>query len=206
MKKFLPFLSLAVLIACNSKPSETETRTIPSAQATTLDTAGLAQFQQWKAQNELATANETQQAQKPASVEPTKTVTVIREVRVPQTAPARRPEKRTPQPVAQAPVSSPAPAQTGNSSSSGEATAKSESSGTADAPATQPGQTAKDKGWSSSAKGAVIGGAGGAVLGAIINKKNRAAGAVIGGVLGAGVGYGVGKNKDNKASKDLQMH
>jgi hypothetical protein len=54
------------------------------------------------------------------------------------------------------------------------------------------------KGWSKAAKGAVIGGAGGAVLGAVINKRNRVAGGVIGGVLGAGVGYGIGRSQDKK--------
>jgi hypothetical protein len=54
------------------------------------------------------------------------------------------------------------------------------------------------KGWSKAAKGAVIGGAGGAVLGAVINKRNRAAGAVIGGVIGAGGGYVIGRNMDKK--------
>jgi Glycine zipper len=58
--------------------------------------------------------------------------------------------------------------------------------------------TAKKKGWSKSAKGAVIGGAGGAVVGAVVNKRNRAAGAVIGGVIGAGVGYGIGRGEDKK--------
>ena len=49
------------------------------------------------------------------------------------------------------------------------------------------------QGWSSAAKGAVIGGAAGAVTGAVINKRNRAAGAVVGGVAGAGVGYTIGQ-------------
>jgi len=63
--------------------------------------------------------------------------------------------------------------------------------------ASYPSQPAK-KGWSKAAKGAVIGGAGGAVLGAVINKRNRVAGGVIGGVLGAGVGYGIGRSMDKK--------
>lgn len=63
-------------------------------------------------------------------------------------------------------------------------------------------QTAKEKnGWSSAAKGAVIGGAAGAVTGAVINKKNRAAGAVVGGVAGAGVGYTIGRAKDRKTGR-----
>ncbi|HYC40254.1 MAG TPA: glycine zipper domain-containing protein [Chitinophagaceae bacterium] len=57
--------------------------------------------------------------------------------------------------------------------------------------------TAK-RGWSKAAKGAVIGGAGGAVLGAVINKRNRVAGGVIGGVIGAGVGYGIGRSMDKR--------
>jgi hypothetical protein len=56
----------------------------------------------------------------------------------------------------------------------------------------------KKKGWSAKAKGAVIGTATGAAAGAIINKRNRAAGAVIGGVLGAGAGTGVGAVIDKK--------
>ena len=54
------------------------------------------------------------------------------------------------------------------------------------------------KGWSKAAKGAVIGGAGGAIAGAVINKRNRAAGAVIGGVIGAGGGYAIGRSMDKK--------
>lgn len=53
------------------------------------------------------------------------------------------------------------------------------------------------KGWSKAAKGAVIGGATGAVAGAIFG-KNKAAGAVIGGILGAGGGYAIGRSKDKK--------
>lgn len=52
--------------------------------------------------------------------------------------------------------------------------------------------------WSPQAKGAVIGGLGGAAAGAIINKRNRAVGGVVGGVVGGGVGYAVGKHIDNK--------
>lgn len=54
------------------------------------------------------------------------------------------------------------------------------------------------KKWSPQAKGAVIGGLGGAAAGAIINKRNRAVGGVIGGAAGAGIGYAVGKRADNR--------
>lgn len=54
------------------------------------------------------------------------------------------------------------------------------------------------KGWSKAAKYSVIGGGAGAILGAVINKKNRVAGGVIGGVIGGGVGYGIGRSQDKK--------
>lgn len=54
------------------------------------------------------------------------------------------------------------------------------------------------KKWSPQAKGAVIGGLGGAAAGAIIHKRNRPVGGVVGGVAGAGVGYAIGKRTDNK--------
>lgn len=51
--------------------------------------------------------------------------------------------------------------------------------------------TTKRKGWSNTAKGAVIGAGVGAATGAIISKK-KVQGAIIGGVAGAGVGAGTG--------------
>ena len=63
---------------------------------------------------------------------------------------------------------------------------------------TQPATETEKKGWSKTAKGAVIGGVVGAGTGAIINKKNRGAGAVIGGVIGAGAGAVIGNEMDKK--------
>ena len=60
--------------------------------------------------------------------------------------------------------------------------------------------SAKKTGWSESAKGAVIGGAAGAVGGAIID-KNKGRGAIIGGVVGAGTGYLIGRGKDKKSGR-----
>lgn len=51
--------------------------------------------------------------------------------------------------------------------------------------------TTKKKGWSGTAKGAVIGAGVGAATGAIISKK-KVQGAIIGGIAGAGVGAGTG--------------
>ena len=58
--------------------------------------------------------------------------------------------------------------------------------------------TTQKKGWSKAAKATAIGAGTGAVLGAVINKKNRAVGAVIGGVLGGGGGYVIGRGMDKK--------
>jgi len=59
---------------------------------------------------------------------------------------------------------------------------------------------AQKKGWSSAAKGAVIGGAAGAVGGALIDKKSGR-GAIIGGAAGAGAGYLIGRDKDKKTGR-----
>lgn len=63
----------------------------------------------------------------------------------------------------------------------------------------QDASTVQKKGMSKAAQGAIIGGAAGAVGGAIIAKK-KGVGAVIGGIAGAAGGYIIGKNKDKKES------
>jgi hypothetical protein len=65
--------------------------------------------------------------------------------------------------------------------------------------ATTP-QVNKKKGWSQAAKGATIGGVGGAVAGAVIS-KNKGKGAVIGGVIGAAGGYILGRRADKKSGR-----
>lgn len=55
----------------------------------------------------------------------------------------------------------------------------------------------KKDGWSKAAQGAVIGGATGAVGGAIISKK-KGAGAAVGAAVGAAGGYIIGREKDKK--------
>lgn len=57
---------------------------------------------------------------------------------------------------------------------------------------------AQQKKVSPQAKGAIIGGIGGAAAGALINKRNRAVGGIVGGVVGGAGGYAVGKSIDNK--------
>lgn len=60
---------------------------------------------------------------------------------------------------------------------------------------------AKKKGWSSAAKGAVIGAGVGAITGAAVSKK-KGEGAIIGGLAGAGVGAGTGAIIDSKKNKN----
>ena len=55
----------------------------------------------------------------------------------------------------------------------------------------------KKKGWSGTAKGAVIGAGAGAITGAAISKK-KGEGAIIGGLAGAAVGAGTGAIIDGK--------
>ena len=57
--------------------------------------------------------------------------------------------------------------------------------------------TEKKEGWSKAAQGAVIGGATGAVGGAIISKK-KGTGAAVGAAVGAAGGYIIGREKDKK--------
>lgn len=66
-------------------------------------------------------------------------------------------------------------------------------------------QAQEKKRWSPQAKGAVIGGVGGAAAGAIINKRNRTVGGVVGGAAGAGVGYVIGKRTDNKRKEAARV-
>lgn len=73
--------------------------------------------------------------------------------------------------------------------------------GTMTSQTTNEAKTTTKKGWSKAAKYGVIGGGGGAVLGAVINKRNRVAGGVIGGVIGGGIGYLIGRNKDKKEGR-----
>jgi hypothetical protein len=60
--------------------------------------------------------------------------------------------------------------------------------------------TQRKTGMSSAAKGAIIGGAAGAVGGVLIDKKDGR-GAIIGGVAGAGAGYLIGRDKDKKTGR-----
>ena len=187
MKKLLPFLSLAVLmVACSPNANDNPTANAAEQQLqaykdsikATADTAGLAEYQQWKAQNELA------------ATEPINEPVVRYQAPAPKAAVARKvtkaPVRRASKP---APAPAPAPETPAVSGGNGDDVAVGSGAG-------EEAKAEKKEGWSKAAKGAVIGGAGGAIAGAVINKKNRAVGAVIGGVIGAGGGYVIGRKMD----------
>jgi len=162
MKKLLPLLSIVIIsailfAACNNKP---QTGANDGKVLTYTDTLGLADFQKWKAQNELKDPTVYyNQGNEVASAQRTKTV--VKYIPVKSTS-ARR------------------------------------SSGSMNSVAQYPAKTSVKKGWSRKAKGAVIGGGGGAILGAVINKHNRVLGGALGGALGAGLGYVIGNELDKK--------
>jgi hypothetical protein len=64
-----------------------------------------------------------------------------------------------------------------------------------------PAPVQQKRGWSKAAKGAVIGGGSGAVVGAVVSKNDRGKGAAVGAVLGAGAGYIIGRNKDKRSGR-----
>jgi len=142
--------AIVLLTACNTQTKPVDRITTDTASLKT-DTTGLAEFQAWKAQNELGSEKDETQAGEKTSVK------AVEKTRSASSASANTSENNV-----------------------------GTSAGT------------QKKGWSKTAKGAVIGGVAGAAGGAIINKKNRAGGAVIGGVLGAGTGAIIGNEMDKK--------
>lgn len=185
MKKLLPILGIAALVtACNSTP-EIKTDAAQSApqQITVPDTTGMAAFNAWKAQNELATVSAYQQPQQPTFASAPKAKTAVKK------APVSKPKVTAPAST----IPSSLPNEENNSGSTAGTGSGSASNGTG-----ETGQAQKKEGWSKAAKGAVIGGVAGAAGGAVINKKNRVLGAVIGGVVGAAGGYGIGRTMDKK--------
>lgn len=71
--------------------------------------------------------------------------------------------------------------------------------GTGNIPEAAPEEVKKKKGISDAGKGAIIGGVGGAVAGAVIGKNGK--GAAIGAVIGAAGGYILGRKSDKKSGR-----
>lgn len=181
MKKFiLPICAVLFLISCSSKKQDDNAIT---RQIVMTDTVNL-----------NASNSSTDIAAPVAEVAPApqrpQIVYVDRYISAPaprrvvrQAAPPSAPD---PVIVAPAPVATPAPVVT-----------------TPDVAVNTPVVTApvenKKKGISDAAKGAAIGGIGGAIAGAVIGKNAK--GAVLGGVVGAAGGYILGRSKDKKSGR-----
>lgn len=181
MKKFiLPFCAALFLIACSSKKQDD---TAYSRQILMTDTLNL------NASNVstdiAAPAPEVALApQRPQVVYVDRYISAPAPRRVvKQVAPAAVPVVETPVPVA---TPAPAPVVT-----------------TPDVAVNTPIETSpvenKKKGISDAAKGAAIGGIGGAIAGAVIGKNAK--GAALGGVIGAAGGYILGRAKDKKSGR-----
>ena len=175
MKKFLLFLSFAsimafVFTACTSTPKTDDLAAAAlkeqAAATANPDTVGLSQFQAWKAQNELANAEDFNKPEEEVAA-PVKTA------KKSYKAPAKAAAPKVVYVPTPAPQQAPAPTTTSNTSNESEnvGSGTSESEGTAQAPAPEA-----KKGISKSVKGAVIGGvlggAGGYVLGRKMDKKD----------------------------------
>lgn len=197
MKQTIPFLSLAVILAAcgntatNNTDSATTNPAVQTAPTFLPDTVGLAEYQQWKAQNELIDEEDYTST---ASY----TAAPVKKAKKTYTAPVKR-STRT---IASEDnsVSNDMPVSNDNQSvgNNGQNEDVSMSNETS-----KEAKIEEKKGWSKAAKGAVIGGAAGAAAGAAVNKKNRVVGAVIGGVVGAGGGYVIGRGMDKKDGRYL---
>jgi len=192
MKNYLPFIfSLILLAACSQKsekPRDIQLLTEPATytnQNMYSDTAAVNEktVAQEPVKETVKEAPKTRVITKVIYREPANTGTVAK-APVVQNTPVKSevPETSTP-PI----TTSTTPQNNGETVSTGD-----------NSTAGLPGETVeKNKGWSKAAQGAVIGGAVGAVGGAILSKK-KGLGAVVGGVVGAAGGYILGKNKDKK--------
>jgi hypothetical protein len=190
MKQILFTLTTTVLFltACNSEKKnnmDTEKRIVfTDTAALRLSNAATDKA----ASEELLAPEANQDNTKP------KVVTVVKYVNAPQKRAARRStstrRQQAPSQQSDDQVYSDPNNGTGTSSGSGN---------TGGEVATTP-EVKKKKGWSDAAKGATIGGVGGAVAGAVIS-KNKGKGAVIGGVIGAAGGYILGRKADKKSGR-----
>ncbi|WP_018626746.1 YMGG-like glycine zipper-containing protein [Niabella aurantiaca] len=169
MKRIIPFAVIAVmLLAVACRNTKKEDST---GAIPVQDTLGLAEYQKWKMENEVRNRLEQEQQ---AEVAPA------------AAAPARSSSARS------SSRSSGSRGTTYNSGGNGDYS--SGSAGTTEAPAPAP----QKKRMSHTAKGAIVGAASGAIIGAVANKKNRLGGGVVGGVIGAATGAGVGAIVDKK--------
>ncbi len=182
MKKFiLPLLSVFILTACSNKKSDLENTkqivlTAPAyANADTMVTE--------------AVVPETQ-------VEPAQIINNYYAAPKQASVPKKKAQPpvviNTPKPAAPVVIVPEAtvPASNGN---------EVVTNGAGNTPEAAPVEVKKKKGISDAGKGAIIGGVGGAVAGAVIGKNGK--GAAIGAVIGAAGGYILGRKSDKKSGR-----
>lgn len=224
-KSILSIAIVALLASCSNEKSTDETRITSTVE--NVDTIGLSDYKEWKQKQELQSTQQTYTSpgvndvvevptEKPAPV------VIYREAPARRTQVARSP-KPTRQKVYKTPVeqadnrsvaSTPPPPisrserepygrESGTESNPGNGTTPS-NDGNGDVAVNTPAPSEvpeKKDGWSKAAKGTAVGGASGAVIGAVIS-KNKTKGAVIGGIVGAAGGYIFGRNKDKKEARN----
>jgi hypothetical protein len=192
MKQIMFTLTTAVifLTACNS---EKKTNLDAEKRIVFTDTAALrlSNAATDKANNVETIAPEANQD----NTKP-KVVTIIKYVNAPQKK--RAPRRRTSS-QQQAPTQQSNEPENNTPSTAGTGTSGT-GNNSGDVATTPAPEVNKKKGWSSAAKGATIGGVGGAVAGAVIS-KNKGKGTVIGGVIGAAGGYILGRRADKKSGR-----
>ena len=192
MKKiFILCASLAFFTACNndSKISADATKVIP------MDTS--AQYKNSAITDTAKTAAVTKDAPAKTEVKKEKESTIYR---------APKENSKPAQVINQTPVEKPSSTDVNNNNPiKTETNTNTNNAVNTSAPADNKTNTAntvttvkpENKGMNNTTKDAIIGGAAGAVGGAIFS-KSKGAGAVIGGLLGAGAGYLFGRKKDHK--------
>ncbi len=181
---FSIFAAASIFLAACSSDTELETK----KDVVLTDTTSMYKS---NTSTDVSNAEEIKETPQPVQVR-----TVTRTVYVDRTpkAPARRRTVREASPVETEPVATlptTTPQTQGSQTQNTGTTAGT--NGTTTAPEAKAPE--KEKGWNKSTKGAVIGGVGGAVTGAILS-KNKVKGAIIGGVLGGVGGYILGRKKD----------
>ena len=232
MKKSILSIAIAVIFAACSSKENSQDQTTAQQQFAGSDTAGLAEYQNWKQQkeqlqpidmqgvNEVVPMEEAPQQMAPVAAAPRTSTRVIYRDRPVAKAPRVR-KYEEPQVKYEEPdytygkPSGPtreAVSRNGSSVDGGVGTSESTGAGVgtgtgsgpvvASTPAEVP---AKKEGWSKAAKGTAIGAASGAVLGAIVSKK-KGVGAIVGGVVGGVGGYVLGRSKDKKDGRYLVLN
>ena len=184
MKKFiLPLLSVLIFTACSDKKNDLE------------NTKQLVLTAPAVANADTMVTNEVAAEAKP---EPTQIINNYYAAPKQTNLPKKRVQKpvvvnNTPKPSQPEVI---APVATAPTTNSGNEVA---TNGNANLPEVAPVEVKKKKGISDAGKGAIIGGVGGAVAGAVIGKNGK--GAAVGAVIGAAGGYILGRKSDKKSGR-----